>query len=154
MILSETMKTRRIQISRLAVGTFLICLLLIPTVIPTVAQSPFDDYRQFRQRPTLVRPEATGPSFGEFTFIRTIYDSPYGSYRRRGMWAVDFPEADNNVIVGLREWAGTNLKIAPRPEQIEIMDERLFDYPMIYFVEHGFLVLSAEKAAGFWECVE
>lgn len=117
-------------------------------LIPTLAQSPFDDYRQFqRQRPTLVKPEATGPSFGEFTFARTIYDSPYGGYRRRGMWAVDFPEADNNFIVGLREWAGTNLKIAPRPEQVEIMDERIFDYPLIYFVEPGFLDLSPEQAA-------
>lgn len=126
-----------------AVCSILLCLLLIPTL----AQNPFDDYRNFRQRPTLVRPEATGPSFGEFTFIRTIYDSPYGSYRRRGMWAVDFPEADNNLIVGLREWAGTNLKIASRPDQIPIMDDRLFDYPLIYFVEPGFLELSPEQAA-------
>ena len=126
-----------------AVCATLLCLLLVPTL----AQNPFDDYRNFRQRPTLVRPEATGPSFGEFTFIRTIYDSPYGSYRRRGMWAVDFPEADNNLIVGLREWAGTNLKIASRPDQIPIMDDRLFDYPLIYFVEPGFLELSPEQAA-------
>ena len=121
----------------------LLCLLLVPTL----AQQPFDDFRNFRQRPTLVRPEATGPSFGEFTFARTVYDSPYGSYRRRGMWAVDFPEADNNFIVGLREWAGTNLKIAPRPEQVPIMDDRLFDYPFIYMVEPGFLELSTEQAA-------
>ena len=100
-----------------------------------------------------MRPEATGPSFGEFTFARTIYDSPYGSYRRRGMWAVDFPEADNNLIVGLREWAGTNLKIAPRPEQVPIMDDKLFDYPMIYFVEPGFLELSDEQAARLREYV-
>src|SRR5436190_4177285 len=96
---------------------------------PTLAQRPFDDPGSFRQRPTLVRPEATGPSFGEFTFIRTIYDSPYRGYgyRRGGSWSTDFPEADNNLVVGLREWAGTNLKIAPRPEQIAIMDDRLFD---------------------------
>lgn len=120
----------------------LLCLILVPTL----AQRPFDDMG-FRQRPTLVRPQATGPSFGEFTFARTVYDSPYGSYRRRGMWAVDFPEADNNFIVGLREWAGTNLKIAPRPEQVPIMDDRLFDYPFIYIVEPGFLELSTEQAA-------
>jgi len=127
----------------------LLCLLLVPTF----AQNPLDDYRNFRQRPTLVRPEATGPSFGEFTFIRTIYDSPYGSYRRRGMWAVDYPEADHNLIVGLREWAGTNLKIASRPDQIAIMDDRLFDYPLIYFVEPGFLELSDEQAARLREYV-
>ena len=132
-------------------SAFLISLLLVPTL----AQRPFDDPGSFRQRPTLVEPVATGPSFGEFTFIRTIYDSPdrgYG-YRRRGTWTTDYPEADNNLVVGLREWAGTNLKIAPRPEQIAIMDDRIFDYPLIYFVEPGFLELSDEQAARLREYV-
>src|SRR5262245_46426788 len=78
-------------------------------LIPTLAQRPFDDPGSFRQRPTLIRPEATGPSYGEFTFIRTIYDSPnygYGYRRRGGTWSTDYPEADHNLIVGLREWAG------------------------------------------------
>jgi hypothetical protein len=93
-----------------------------------------------------------GPSFGEYTFIRVIYDSPFRG-RRGGTWATDYPEADNNFIVGLREWAGTNLKIAPRPEQIPIMDDRLFDYPLIYFVEPGFLELSNEQAARLHEYI-
>ena len=142
------MKMRWSHALKLGLPALLISLLLVPTL----AQRPFDDMR-FRQRPTLIAPEATGPSFGEFTFTRTIYDSPYGSYRRRGMWAVDFPEADNNFIVGLREWAGTNLKIAPRPEQVEIMDDRIFDYPFIYFVEPGFLELSTEQAARLREYI-
>src|SRR5215813_14398348 len=91
---------KRFPLKAMACATLLFLLLA-----PIEAQNPFDDFRNFRQRPTLVRPEATGPSFGEFTFARTIYDSPYGGYRRRGMRAVDFPEADNNLIVGLREWA-------------------------------------------------
>jgi hypothetical protein len=131
---------------RLAVSILVLLLL----IVPTLAQDPFNDYRSFRQRPTLIRPEATGPSYGEFTFIRTIYDSPnygYGYRSRRGSWATDYPEADNNVIVGLREWASTNLKIAARPDQIEIMDDRLFDYPILYFVEPGYMELSDEQAA-------
>src|SRR5215813_11225128 len=140
--MNQLVKSFRFKVT---VGAMLLCLLLVPTA----AQNPFDNF----QRPTLVRPEATGPSYGEFTFIRTIYDSPYGSYRRRGMWATDYPEADHNLIVGLREWAGTNLKIAARPEQIEIMDDRLFDYPLIYFVEPGFLELSNEQAARLREYV-
>ncbi|HEU5237952.1 MAG TPA: DUF4159 domain-containing protein [Pyrinomonadaceae bacterium] len=147
MRISSTQTWKRFPL-KVIVCTILLCLLLVPSV----AQNPFDDY-SFRQRPTLVRPEATGPSFGEFTFIRTIYDSPYASYRRRGMWATDYPEADFNLIVGLREWAGTNLKIAARPEQIPIMDDRLFDYPLIYFVEPGFLELSDEQAARLREYV-
>ena len=89
-----------------------------------------------------------GPSFGEFTFVRTIYESPFRGYGRRGYgggtWTTDYPEADNNFIVGLREWAGTNLKIAPRPEALEILDDRIFDYPIIYIVEPGFMELSPE----------
>lgn len=149
MINPLTRRVRRMFIA--ALPMLLIGLLLSPTS----AQRPFDGPGSFRQRPTLVRPEATGPSFGEFTFIRTVYDSPYGSYgyRRGQMWMVDFPEADNNFIVGLREWAGTNLKIAARPDQIPIMDDRLFDYPFIYFVEPGYLELSTEQAARLREYI-
>jgi len=128
-------------------------LVLLLPIVPTLAQDPFTNYRSFGQRPTLVQPEATGPSYGEFTFIRTIYDSPNNGYRRRQTWPTDYPEADHNLIVGLREWAGTNLKIAARPDQIPIMDDRLFDYPIIYFVEPGFLELSDEQAARLREYV-
>ena len=100
-------------------------------------------------------PSAPGTFSGEFTFVRTIYDSPYSPYGRRrgGSWATDFPEADNHFVVGLREWAGTNLNISQRPEQIAIMDERLFDYPFIYIVEPGFMELSDEQAARLREYV-
>ena len=99
------------------------------------------------------RAGASEPS-GEFTFTRTIYRSPY-SYGRRwgGAWATDFPEADDHFSVGLREWAGTNLNISQRPVQVEIMDERLFDYPLIYFVEPGFMELNEEEAARLREYV-
>ena len=145
-------RTSRRRILKLVLSGFLASLMLIPAL----AQNPFDDERSFRRRPTLVRPEATGPSFGEFTFVRTIYDSPYGDgYRRpRYRWNTDFPEADNNFIVGLREWAGTNLKIASRPEQVRIMDDQLFDYPFIYFVEPGALELSTEQAARLREYIQ
>jgi uncharacterized protein DUF4159 len=130
-------------------------LILAVLLIPAVAQDRTDDFRNFRQRrPPLIKPEATGASFGEYTFVRMIYDSPY---RARGYgggtWTTDYPEADNNLIVGLREWAGTNLKIAPRPEQLEIMDDRIFDYPLIYAVEPGFMELSTEQAAKLHEYI-
>lgn len=132
-------------------------LLLSLLLAPIAAQNRLDDFRNFRQRrPPQIKPEATGPSFGEYTFVRMIYDSPYRGYGRGyggGTWTTDYPEADNNFIVGLREWAGTNLKIAPRPETVEILDDRLFDYPLIYFVEPGFLELSDEQAARLREYI-
>src|SRR5438046_601585 len=65
---------------------------------------------------------------GEFTFVRTIYNSPYRS-RGRGSWATDFPEADYHFIAGIRFWSDINLDVPEQPKQIEILDERLFNYP-------------------------
>src|SRR5262245_34945215 len=130
-------------------------ILLAVLLIPILGQRPFDEFRN-RRRAQSIQQGQTGTSYGEYTFIRTIYDSPARArrgYYGGGTWTTDYPEADNNFIVGLREWAGTNLKIAPRPEQIEILDDRIFDYPIIYFVEPGFLELSDEQAARLREYV-
>jgi len=89
---------------------------------------------------------------GEFTFVRTIYSSPFGR-RRWGSWATDYPNADYHFIRGIRYWSGANLNISAEPEQIPIMDDRLFDYPLIYFVEPGYLSLSAEEAGRLREYV-
>jgi len=138
------------------VSCFVLCLLclFVALLIPTVAQRPFDEFGNFRQRRRTPSDASTsGASFGEYTFVRTIYQSPMRGYGRRGYgygggtWTTDYPEADNNFIVGLREWAGTNLKIAPRPEALEILDDRIFDYPILYVVEPGFMELSPEQAA-------
>jgi hypothetical protein len=93
-------------------------------------------------------------SSGEFTFTRMIYRSPY-SYGRRwgGAWATDFPEADDHFSVGIREWAGTNLNVSAQPRQFEIMDEGLFDFPLVYIVEPGYMELSDEEAARLREYV-
>jgi hypothetical protein len=140
-------------------GLCLLCL-FVALLMPIVGQRPFDDFGNFRQRrrPTTTN-EPAGKSYGEYTFVRTIYDSPQRGYGRRGYgygggtWTTDYPEADNNFIVGLREWAGTNLKIAPRPEALEILDDRIFDYPILYVVEPGFMDLSTEQAARLREYI-
>src|SRR5688572_19250319 len=126
---------------------FLPALLITLLLMPIAGQRRPGSFEDFRSRPPQsVMPDAEGPSFGEYTFVRMIYDSPYRG-RRGGTWATDYPEADNNFIVGLREWAGTNLKIAPRPEALEILDDRIFDYPILYVVEPGFTELSPEQPA-------
>ncbi len=156
--------------SRLALRAALPVLLVALALVPATGQrpegfggeSPFGGRSPFgtprRQRPPVMTPD--GPArparpadrsrfgSGEFSFTRIIYRSPY-SYGRRwgGAWATDFPEADDHFITGVREWAGTNLNVAPRPEQVEIMDERLFDYPLAYIVEPGYMELSDEEAA-------
>jgi hypothetical protein len=131
-------------------------LLLLPAIgqqrIQGLQDSPPQRPRRDRSR---VAQSTAAASIGEFTFVRTIYDSAYSPYGRRrgGTWSTDYPEADDHFIVGLREWAGTNLNISTRPEQIPIMDDRLFDYPLIYFVEPGFMELSDEQAKRLREYV-
>jgi len=121
---------------------------------PSGGDSPFGGRPPRRYVPDV--PPAAGPerASGEFTFTRMVYRSPY-SYgsRRGGMWATDYPDADNHFITGIREWAGTNLNVAGRPERVEVMDERLFEYPFVYFVEPGFMELSEEEAARLREYV-
>jgi len=131
------------------IKALILLIVLSALLVPIAGQRPFDDFRQRRRAPSSA--EAASVSFGEYTFVRTIYDSPSRGYGRRGYygggtWTTDYPEADNNFIVGLREWAGTNLKIAPRPEALEILDDRIFDYPILYIVEPGFMDLSTEQA--------
>src|ERR1044072_3635779 len=93
---------------------------------------------------------AKGP--GEFTFVRTIYGSRFGG-RRGGSWAVDYPEAAYHFIMGVLDWSGSILNIAAEPKQLEIMNEKLFDFPLIYFVEPGYLELSDEEALRLREYV-
>ena len=61
-------------------------LLLVALLIPTLGQRPFDDFQNFRQRrrPQAQQQQQSGPSFGEYTFVRTIYDSPARGRRGYG----------------------------------------------------------------------
>lgn len=93
-----------------------------------------------------------GKRKGEFTFARTVYSSGFGR-RRGGSWATDFPDADYHFIMGVREWSGTILSIADEPQQVEILSDKLFDFPLIYFVEPGNMELSDEEAKRLREYV-
>lgn len=98
-------------------------------------------------------PTGDDGSNGEFTFVRAVYDSPHSPYNAAygGAWRVDFPEADEHFITGVREWAGTNLRVSARPVQLRVTDERLFDYPLVYIVEPGHMELSDEETASLRE---
>src|SRR4029453_2429671 len=95
------------------------------------------------------RKPSKGPA--EFTFVRTIYNSPFRGWR--GSWATDFPEADYHFVLGVRYWSGANLDISEKPLQLQIMDGKLFEYPLIYFVEPGYMELADEEAKRLREYV-
>src|SRR5215208_2742723 len=124
-----------------------ITLVLSLFVLSAVGQSRLGAVPHYNESEK-ARPK--GP--GEFTFVRTIYGSGFGG-RRSASWALDFPEADYHFIMGVRDWSGTNVNIASEPKKLKIMEEKLFDYPMIYFVEPGYMELSDEEAVRLREYV-
>jgi len=117
--------------------------------------------RQFeglRRNPTSSHqlPNQQGDWPGEYTFVRIIYDSPdppFNEYNRYfgGAWRVDYPDADENFMMGIREWAGSNLYLAAQPVQVRATDERLFNYPFAYIVEPGHMQLTNADAAALRE---
>lgn len=137
----------------------LLLLFVLPALalLPATGQQRLEGFG-FPQRERAEQPAQTAgqrqPS-GEFVFTRIMYNSPFSPYGRRrgGSWATDFPEADNHFITGIREWAGTNLNVSPRPEQVGLADERLFEFPLVYIVEPGYMELSDEEAARLREYV-
>ncbi len=71
------------MIPKLFKRTLLPIAILVALLIPTVGQRPLDDFGNFRQRRRpLQLPNNRPVSFGEFTFVRTIYDSPARGYGR------------------------------------------------------------------------
>lgn len=116
-------------------------------ITSSLGQTRLDNLSNYHARE---KQNSKGP--GEFTFVRTIYSSGSNGWRE-GSWAVDYPEADYHFITGIRDWAGTNLDISAEPKQLRILDEQLFDHPLIYFVEPGYLELSDEEVLRLREYV-
>ncbi len=78
-----------------------------------------------------------------FTFVRIIRDaSPY-SPDRAGNWITDFPDSDLNLSFRLQQM--TSLKVDPDGRVIRLTDPDLFNYPWIYMVEPGSLLLRDEE---------
>jgi hypothetical protein len=125
----------------------LTCLLISLLLLSSSAQSqrwaPRSDFQADRRAQ-----DRQQRGLGEFTFVRLRYNSPYGG-RRWGGWATDYPKADEQFIVGLRNWCRSSLDIANDPLTVttEEKDLDLFRYPFIYAVEPGRMELSTADAA-------
>ena len=78
-----------------------------------------------------------------FTFVRIIRDrDPYGS-RSAGSWITDFPDSDLNFSFRLQQM--TSIKVNPDGRTLRLTDPDLFNYPFIYMVEPGALLLRDEE---------
>ena len=79
----------------------------------------------------------------EFTFARLRYN---GFGWGEG-WATDYPKADEQFLIGLRNWVRSNLGISTDPTTVTLEDKELFRNPFIYAVEPGRMDLSEDDAA-------
>ncbi|MBS1811377.1 MAG: DUF4159 domain-containing protein [Acidobacteria bacterium] len=91
-------------------------------------------------------PDDTANKNPEFTFVRM----KYGSYGWEG-WTTDYPKADYQFIRGLRGWAKSFLAINNEPNAVGLHDPELFNYPFMYVVEPGHMVLNDQDAAALRE---
>jgi hypothetical protein len=78
-----------------------------------------------------------------FTFVRIIRDrSDYDSWTA-GSWITDFPDSDLNLSYRLQQM--TSMMVNPDGRTIRLTDPYLFNYPFIYMVEPGALLLRDEE---------
>lgn len=77
-----------------------------------------------------------------FTFVRIKYSTDRGGWRWE-KWATDFPDSDLNFSYRLHEL--TALEVDPHGKIIELTDDALFDYPFIYLIEPGDMVLDERE---------
>lgn len=76
-----------------------------------------------------------------FTFVRVRRErSPY---ERGGSWSTDTPDSDLNFSYRLQQM--TSIKVDPNGRFLRLTDSDLSDYPFIYMVEPGSLLLNDEE---------
>jgi hypothetical protein len=76
-----------------------------------------------------------------FTFARVHWHS--GRWRSGDIWLTDYPDSDLNFSFRLQQI--TSIKTRPKPVQLELTDDVLFDYPFIYMLEVASLEFSEEE---------
>ena len=89
----------------------------------------------------------------EFYFTRGIYSSYYGcgpesrgGYGRRGCsWAVDYPKADRQFLVGVRRLL--NIDAYEMDHAVSLLDPGLGRFPFLYMLEVGQMELTEPEVA-------
>jgi hypothetical protein len=97
--------------------------------------------------PMMAAEDSSDSSQPEFVFARLIYPGGGGggfSFGGRSRWATDYPEADYKFMYGIRRLS--NIRVKEDENPVEIMDEKLFQYPYIYAVEVGSMNLGKAEA--------
>lgn len=74
-----------------------------------------------------------------FTFVRIIRDDDPNGCPTAGTWITDFPDSDLNFSYRLQQI--TSIRTDPNGRTLRLTDPDLFNYPWIYMVEPGALLL-------------
>lgn len=83
-----------------------------------------------------------------FKFVRVRYDSTGGFgeswYTHEGRdwqrWETDFPQAEKNLILRLKEL--TSMRVDPDPIVLRLTDPRIYDHPFLFMSDVGWQYLS------------
>jgi hypothetical protein len=78
-----------------------------------------------------------------FTFVRIRRDEEHESSGSAGSWWTDFPDSDLNLSYRIQQM--TSIKVDPDARVLNLTEKELFDYPWIYMVEPGSLILRQEE---------
>ena len=78
-----------------------------------------------------------------FTFCRIIRDRDPNGSPSSVSWITDFPDSDLNLSFRLQQM--TSMRVNPNGRILRLTDPALFDYPFIYMVEPGALLLQDDE---------
>src|SRR6266567_4683409 len=78
-----------------------------------------------------------------FSFVRLRRDRAEDCSPSAGHWWTDFPDSDLNLSFRIQQV--TSMRTSPDGRVIRLTDPALFDYPWIYMVEPGSLILRDEE---------
>ena len=101
------------------------------------------------QRPDCPR-ALPGVANGEFTFSRLIFTDNQQAIEDLGdrigypHWQADCSESEPHFIAAMKRLTRVDTNIDS--QSISLLDDRLFDYPMLYVVEAGFASISDPEA--------
>jgi hypothetical protein len=82
-----------------------------------------------------------GQPEGKFTFVRLVYS---GGNWRGSNWATDYPKADVQFLYAVRKLTDFTF-VSAENKALPIMADELFEYPFLYAVEVGYMVLNEEE---------
>ena len=85
-----------------------------------------------------------------FRFVRVRYQSHPGL--RQSAWATDYPTAEQNLHEAIK--LTTGLYLEGPPIVLTLMDERIFDHPILYLTEPGYWQTNDEEVGRLREYLD